>query len=636
MKNKATLFVTAMALFLMSAMLVSSQNSIARAAEKTENNSIYLIGKYDSADTAAIRDIDTVRKQIRFRNHPTGKTYTLSYDNTSMMYDARGTVLSASLLEVGQIVDVTFLKSTKHITTLNVSKDAWVVENTRDHELVRGDGTAKIKGEVYKIDARALVMADGGLAMAEDVLSTDKVTVSGIDREIYSVIVTSGHGYVSLSSEVVEDHSLVGAWIELDNEVIHRISPNMLLSAPEGDYKLQIIGNGANYQSEINVSRNQETVVDTSNVNIDRPKEGLVTFEVTPENAEVFVDGEKVLTGTPQSIKYGYHRLKILADDYITQDKYLKVGTPKSVIKVDLEKEDDGSDSSSTEGSSLDTASTSDLGASSASTGASHTESASYASSAASTAATVSANSSQSRTDSNKVIEGYKIYFDKPYDAELYFDGAYIGMIPVSVQKVSGTHEVILKQSGYETKSYRISIDSDAVDLNYTFPKLDKIGADDSSSSSSASSASSDASSAGSSASSDASSAGTSATGADSASTGDSAATADTTSTGASSTGDASTEATTSPATGATTGDSSPAEGSTEAASASTTSSEGASETAGTSTEGTGEPVSGSLSASLGNTNTTSPASASLEASTGASTKGEEATDAATTASGEE
>ena len=452
-------------------MLVGSPVGVVRAAETSDTISYSLIGKYDSADTAAIRDIDTDNKTIRFRNHTTGKTYTLSYDNTSMIYDARGTALSASLLEVGQIVDVTFLKSSKHITTLNVSNDAWVIDNTRDHELVRGNGTARVKGEIYQLDAKTLVMADGAPALAEDVLATDSVRVSGIGREIYSVVVTGGHGYVSLSSDTVEDHSLVGAWIELDNEVIHRISPNMLLSAPEGDYNLQILGNGASYQSEVNISRNRETVVDTSNVNIEKPKEGLVTFEIIPEDAEVFVDGEKVLTGVPQSIRYGYHTLKVMADGYITQDKYLKIGTAKSVISIELEKDpaDVSADSSDTSASSSDVSNTQtekktpeptqiDVSKTSGSSGSSD----------------VSSDSSK-KPETNQVIEGYKIYFDKPYGAELYFDGSYIGMIPVSVTKISGTHEVILKQEGYETKSYRISIDSNKVDLNYTFPELVKI-----------------------------------------------------------------------------------------------------------------------------------------------------------------
>ncbi|MCR5155071.1 MAG: PEGA domain-containing protein [Butyrivibrio sp.] len=462
---------------------------------------ISLVGKYDSADTAAIRDIDLESKFIRFRNHTTGKTYTLNYDNTSMMYDKRGVVLSPALLEVGQIVDVTFLKSTKHITTLDVSDEAWVIEDTRDHDFVRSDGVSKIHGEPYNLDARTLVIADGEPALAEDILSTDRVTVRGIGHDIYSIIVTGGHGYVSLSSDTVEDHSLVGAWFELDNEVIYKISPNMLLSAPEGDYTMQILGNGANYQQPVSISRNKETVVDTSNVTITKPKEGLVTFEITPSDAEVFVDGQKVLTDVPQSIRYGYHALKIMADGYVTQDRYLKVGTPKSAVRIELEKDTSAdASSSSSSGAGISTGDVSDQASHKKSIGTSTGEidPGKKSSSAASTASTISSNSSdKDKPSQNKVIKGHKIYVDAPYNAELYMDGKYVGLIPCNFQKVSGTHEVILKRDGYETKSYRISVDTEETDLNYSFPELKKIKKDDESSSDSSkdSSSSSDASS---------------------------------------------------------------------------------------------------------------------------------------------
>ncbi|MCR5669534.1 MAG: PEGA domain-containing protein [Butyrivibrio sp.] len=443
---------------------------------------VSLIGKYDSADTAAIRSVDTDKKLIRFRNHATGKTYTLSYDNTSMIYDGRGTPLSASLLEPGQIVDVTFLKSTKHVTTLYVSKDAWVLDETRDHELVRGDGTAKVKGETYKIDARTLVLADDDLALAEDILATDQVKISGIGKDIYSVVVTGGHGYVSLSSDTVEDHSLVGAWLELDNAVIHKISPNMLLSAPEGEYTLQILGNGASYQQEVKIARNQETVVDTGSVKISKPKEGLVTFDVTPETAEVFVDGEKVLTGVSQTVRYGYHNLKVMAEGYETQDKYLKVGTPKSVVRIELEKDKSSSGTASatasSSGKSGDDSSSSHKSLGVSRGDGSIANKSSSASSASTKPGKVSDNDSSGTTTTNKVIKGYKIYIDEPSGAEVYFDGNYIGMAPTNTPKISGTHEIILKKHGYKTKSYRISIDKEETDLKYTFPDLVKDNSD--------------------------------------------------------------------------------------------------------------------------------------------------------------
>ena len=444
---------------------------------------ISMLGKYDSADTATIRFVDTGNKTIKFRNHALGKDYTLSYDNTSMIYDAYGSALSASLLEQGQIVDVTFLKSAKKIITLNINKDAWYIDSTRDHDLVRNDGTAVVKGSVYKIDPRTMVLADNKPALAEDVLSTDSISVSGVGKDIYSVVVTGGHGYVSLSSDVVENQSLVGAWIELDNAVIHKISPNMLLSAPEGDYNLQIIGNGANYQSKVNIARNQETVIDTSNVTIAKPKEGIITFEIVPDTAEVFVDGTRMLTGVPQTVVYGYHNLKIMADGYETQTKYLKVGTPKSVISIELEKNEDEAAEDSGESSSSASSATTDAVdvAASASTSDRKDISSETVDVSKLGNQTVSGNSASSSEASNttsaqnKVISTHKIYIDEPNGAEVYFDGNYIGIVPTHVTKVSGTHEIIVKKDGYETKSYRINIDTEETDLSYRFPDMVRI-----------------------------------------------------------------------------------------------------------------------------------------------------------------
>lgn len=478
-----TITALAMAVIFMMSGAGSSMQVSATTAEKVN---ISLVGKYDSADTAAIRAIDLDARTIRFRNHSTGRTYTLSYDNTSMMYDKYGGPLSPALLNVGEVVDVTFLKSTKKITTLGMNDQVWTVENTRDHQLVRGDGTAKIKKDVYKLDVRTLVMAEGELALAEDVLSTDTITARGIGKEVYSVIVTGGHGYVSLSSDTVEDRSLVGAWIELDNEVIHKISPGMLLSAPEGDYKLQILGNGANFQQNVSIARNQETVVDTGKVTISRPKEGLVTFEIKPEEAEVFVDGKKTLTGTPVTIEYGYHNLKVTADGYETQTKYLKVGTPKSVIQIELEKEESSSDATSSASTSDDASKYKSRSKSDSSSGGrSKNSSANKSSSAASSASSkdVSGNDSdkKKKKKDGDLIEGYKVYVDEPYDAELYLDGNYIGIIPTSFNKVCGNHEIILKREGYKTKSYRVNIDSEEVNDTYKFPELVKIKKDDAS-----------------------------------------------------------------------------------------------------------------------------------------------------------
>ncbi|SDB65406.1 PEGA domain-containing protein [Butyrivibrio sp. INlla16] len=502
---------------------------------------VSLLGKYDSADTASVKQINTLSHTIQFRNHDVGKNYTLSYDNTSMIYDIHGKPMSASMLEVGQVVDITFLKGVKHLNSLVVSTEAWVENDVNDFDLVRGDETAKINGTVFHITPRTLIISDGQAVNAEDILATDTLRVSGLDKEIYSIVVTRGHGYVSLSSDTVDDRSLVGAWIELDKEVIRKITPRMLISAPEGNYNVSISGNGAKFSSEIVVNRNEETVIDTSVAEVEKIKEGNVTFIVTPSDARVFVDGQEVLKEVPHSYTYGKHKLHVMAEGYEPQDHILKVAERDATLFIDLTPKDgtnsseegevtdgdaeasdaantidttgmwtssDNSSSTVSSGNAANTASsktTKNNSKSKASSDASSSKTAGVDPDAAATKAPEADTSSSSSSGSSggkssdasstgdnsdssdtgedeedeNTISGYKVTFDAPIGAEAYLDGNYVGIMPVSFTKIAGQHMVTLQKEGYETKSYTIQIDKEKTNVTYTFPALTPVSKPD-------------------------------------------------------------------------------------------------------------------------------------------------------------
>ncbi len=379
--------------FMMAVLLFSTQLLCVYAEAGAEDTSvrISLLGKYDSADTASIKQINSISKTIQFRNHDTGKNYTLKYDNTSQIMDIHGDPVSATLLDVGEVVDITFLKGTKHLNSLIVSKEAWVDEGVTDFSLVSNDETAKINGSVLHLTHKTMIISDGQAVNPEDILDTDTLRVSGIDKEIYSIVVTRGHGYVSLSSDKVNDRSLVGAWIELDKEVIRKITPRMLISAPEGSYNVSIAGNGTKFSSEIVVNRNEETIIDTSVVEVEKVKRGNVTFIVTPSDARVFVDDDEVRTEVPNSFIYGKHKVHVMAEGYESQDHYLKVAEPDAKIFIELDKkdEDDSSKEDSTDEDSSDSSESVDT-----------TPSYDYSSSSASYRSNVDDNSTSQRSNS--------------------------------------------------------------------------------------------------------------------------------------------------------------------------------------------------------------------------------------------
>ena len=73
--------------------------------------------------------------------------------------------------------------------------------------------------------------------------------------------------------------------------------------------------------------------------------------------------------------------------------------------------------------------------------------------------------------DEDKLAK-YKVFVDAPENAEVYLDGNYVGIAPTSFAKSEGSHIITLRRSGYETRSYTVSVDGEYKDITYSFAEL--------------------------------------------------------------------------------------------------------------------------------------------------------------------
>ena len=69
-----------------------------------------MFSMYDSADTAVIKQINQSKQTITFYNIVRKRSYTLSFDGTTGLYDKYGSSISIEQVNAGDIVDVLFLK----------------------------------------------------------------------------------------------------------------------------------------------------------------------------------------------------------------------------------------------------------------------------------------------------------------------------------------------------------------------------------------------------------------------------------------------------------------------------------------------------------------------------------------------
>ena len=262
----------------------------------------------------------------------------------------------------------------------------------------------------------------------EEISPADSLKVVARDHQVYGITVERGHGYVRLSGH----ESFVGGWVEVGQTVITRVEEEMLLVVPEGEYTLYISNNGVAGSKEISVSRDAETQVDVSELQTERiKKSGKIIFTITPAEAELYIDGELTDYSGEVELDYGIHQMKVKAEGYSTFAQYIKVSEPMANLNVKLEESNGEEEEEKDE-------------------------------------ETVSSNSASGTT----AASDYRVYIDAPKDAELYLDGSYVGIVPVSFAKKTGTYVISLRRDGYMTRSYTLQIDDSKKDVTYSFSEL--------------------------------------------------------------------------------------------------------------------------------------------------------------------
>ena len=386
-------------------------------------------GMYDSADTAVIKQINQSKQTITFYNIVRKRSYTLNFDGTTGLYDKYGSSISIEQVNAGDIVDVLFLKEKKMLASLKMSESSFELQevkrfniNEKTKEIIIGENT-------YRFEDELLIFSKGKPAQLMDINQVDTLNVQGIDRTVYSVSVDKGHGYLRLKN----DEYFWGGWIEVGQEIIRPIEEGMLLVVPEGKYDVVLSTKGLTDVRSVTIKRDKETELDIGNLKKDEDlkKYGTLIIAVSPDTAAVYIDGQEADISGPCKVEYGIHQLMAKAEGYQTVTQYIKVGQESAALEIVMEKE---------------------------------------------TAESVSSNSTNSSVSGNDAASasGGRLTIDAPDDVEVYVDGSYVGITPISFAKSEGIHVITLRKSGYETKSYTINISNASTNESMSFSELVK------------------------------------------------------------------------------------------------------------------------------------------------------------------
>lgn len=385
-----------------------------------ENKEEEYVNVYTSSAELVFKSLDEEMGTIDFFDIGSMNTVTLNYSGATVINDRYGQPMSIKQLNEGDIVDIAYNGEMASVGAIILSPNAFSLDDVSKYSISENAQTLNIGDNSYNLSNNLKVFSNGQLIEVSQLINHDNLVMQGIDNTIFTIRVSDGHGYL----ELVNEDALIGGWIEVGQTLISQIMDGMLFTIPEGDYTVKLTNEGIDETREVSISRNEITTLDLSDIVSKVPEKGIVRFNIIPDTADTYVDGNYINTAFGVKLPVGFHEITASATGYATVTEYFEVTGLNQTVEINLEDETNEQLFSTVSG--------------------------------------------------NKISKNLytTLTIDNPVGAEVYEDNIYKGITPVTYQKMAGTHTLTFRKSGYVTTSYTVSIEDDGIDETLSFPDM--------------------------------------------------------------------------------------------------------------------------------------------------------------------
>lgn len=342
------------------------------------------------------------------------KKLVLTYTGGTSIKNRYGDEISIAKLVPGEIVELEYNRGTQKISKIEITDEAWEYTQVTEFELDVDYGILTTGSQNYSLDSVAVAFSNNLEIGLDEINEKDEITLKGYGNIIYSIIVTRGHGYIVLENT----EGYLGGFIDIGNEIVTEIENGMVITAPEGTYMLTVTKNGSGGSQEIVVLRDAEIIVDISRLQT-ALEMGSIKFNITPSTAKLYIDGTYTNYTEPVSLSYGNHSFKIVKTGYNTLVGTINVNKTYTSKTFTMNQAETTTTQTTSEGTTTQ-----------------------------------------------------QVTISEPLGANIYFDNVYKGIAPITFDVTPGSHTVVLRKTGYTSKSYTITIPDDGEDVEYGFDDL--------------------------------------------------------------------------------------------------------------------------------------------------------------------
>lgn len=443
-----------------------------------------------------VLEVDTEVKVITVYDVKAEQERNLVYIGATTFFDGYGIQMSAAQLTPGGLYQFRIDTKEEWVTTAceavdrkEDAKEGGVWEKTGVDYFTISQNALTFRGQNYRYSAGVCVMNNGKQISLSDLKSgVDIVTVRGLGQTIYEIVVTKGHGYITLKNH--ED--FIGGMITIGNTRIDTIEKESSYMVREGTYEVTVDSGEYRGTETITVVRDTTAVFDVFEYGSGPVKKGWLTINIEPLGATLYVDGVKTYYTDGLELAYGTYEFEFTEGGYTSYRAMVHIDQPKQSLSVYLIEQEagetgsqtgsSGTDGSGGTGSQAGSSETEGSGETTGgSTGGTGTDTESRGETGTGTEQSGSGTSTPTEHTSVSIMHlgQYELELDNaiyilgPEGADIYLDGTYLGKAPLDFEKIIGIYVIKVVLPDGREKEFNVAETDNGDDSYYNFSWID-------------------------------------------------------------------------------------------------------------------------------------------------------------------
>ena len=288
-----------------------------------------------------IQELNMLEETVTVYDIISGRTLRYKYSLATQFLDKYGDESSSLNFTPGTPVVLGEKMKSNALSSIKMSDKTWVQDNINKYSIEEDKNKMTIGGAEYRLTDKTTAYSGNEIIALSAIGEADTLTVVGKDKNIISVAVTTGHGYI----QFVNTQNFEGTMVQIGSKIFAKVTPDLVTEVPEGSYDVTVASKGYGGTVKCDVKRGEISVIDLSQIQMTGQKICKLTFITSMPGVNIYLDGNQVNANQEMDVPYGVHLIRVTATGYSEWSKTLYVNSPSAKIAIDMS---DGSDSKST------------------------------------------------------------------------------------------------------------------------------------------------------------------------------------------------------------------------------------------------------------------------------------------------